>query len=127
MVSREITDELSTGSQAASILFRSVISGFSSLIEEPRLGLSREGSLGAIKGLFKGLVTLIALPVAGLKSCKMLQPHSLCWYTYPRNTGTLDAVSVVTDGVRSSLQGRPKGRMKVPSHIRESMSMSNMN
>ena len=65
IVSREVTDELSTGSQAASILFRSVMSGFSGLIEEPRLGLSREGSLGAIKGLFKGLVSLIALPVAG--------------------------------------------------------------
>ena len=74
------------------ILFRSVVAGFSALVEEPRKGLSKEGSLGAIKGLFKGLVTLIATPVAG----------------------TLDAVSVVTEGVRSTLHGRSVGRRRPP-------------
>ena len=43
------------------------------------------------------------------------------------NTGTLDAVSVVTDGVRSSLQGRPRGRIKPPVHLRESVSTSTIN
>ena len=36
------TAEASSGSQAAMILFRSVIAGFSGLVEEPRLGMSRE-------------------------------------------------------------------------------------
>jgi len=84
----------STGSQAASILFRSVVTGFSGLIDEPGRGFTREGSLGAVKGIFKGLFSLIATPVAG----------------------TLDAVSVVSDGVSSSLQshGKPIGRRRNP-------------
>jgi hypothetical protein len=93
---RDSSPEPSSGSQAANILFRSVMTGFSGLIDEPGKGFSREGSLGAVKGVFKGLFTLIATPVAG----------------------TLDAVSVVSDGVRSSLQqqGKPIGRRKAPTN-----------
>ena len=84
----------SVSSQAADILVRSVIHGFSSIIDEPGRGFSKEGSMGAIKGLFKGLVKLITTPVAG----------------------TFDAVSVVSGGVRSSLQlqARPVGRRRLP-------------
>ena len=92
---RENMNFASAQSQATDILFKSVMSGFSGMINEPGRGFSQEGSLGAVKGLFKGLVTLIATPVAG----------------------TLDAVSVVTGGVSSTFQqqdGKPIGRRRVP-------------
>lgn len=93
-IAAESGGETSTSSQAASILVRSVVNGFSDLIDEPGRGFSREGSLGAVKGIFKGLFSVIATPVAG----------------------TLDAVSVVTDSVSTSLQlhGKPVGRRRNP-------------
>lgn len=96
-------NEASAGSQATDILFKSIVTGFSGMINEPGRGFSREGSLGAVKGLFKGLVSLIATPVAG----------------------TLDAVSVVTEGVNRSLQqqgARPTIRRKrhpIPAYPRD--------
>lgn len=84
------------------VLVDSIVTGFSGLVEAPISGFQKHGLPGAMTGTMKGLVGLIAAPLSG----------------------TLGAVSIVTESARQTAlfhhSGRPIGRrrkMSRRSHI----------
>jgi hypothetical protein len=67
--------------QGGQVLFRSIKTGVTGLVEHPREGASREGIAGFLKGVGKGALGLMAAPVVG----------------------TLGAFSRVTEGVDATV------------------------
>eukprot|EP01041_Mallomonas_annulata_P002324 gene2324-4520_t len=79
--------------QGGEVFVQSVVAGISGLVEEPARGHLAEGIAGAVKGTCKGVLGLVAAPVAG----------------------ALGAVALLTESVEMSAKfwkGRPVGRRR---------------
>ena len=75
--------------QGGGALLRSVRKGLTGLVEEPRKGFVREGLFGAVKGVGKGMIRLISLPI----------------------TGSLEAMSLMAESIENGAQDKPVGRV----------------
>ena len=81
--------------KAVKALWRGLAAGVTGILDEPRYGMERAGTLGAVGGVLSGVLKLITEPVGG----------------------ALDAMSISMSGIQTSMKGKPVGRRKAPQQI----------